>query len=113
MYRYQYDNMIHGVMLTFEGRIFLIHQYKSNGYNMVLDINSGSIHVVDDLVYDVISLLDESVSDDKIKESLHGRYSADEIEEALEELRELNKQGRTGRMEPKIGVDEFMSSHCA
>lgn len=93
MYRYQYDNMIHGVMLTFEGRIFLIHQYKSNGYNMVLDINSGSIHEVDDLVYDVISLLDESVSDDKIKESLHGRYSADEIEEALEELRELNKQG--------------------
>ncbi len=30
----------------------MIHQYKSNGYNIVMDINSGAIHVVDDVVYD-------------------------------------------------------------
>ena len=36
----------------------MIHQYKNNGYNIVLDVNSGSVHVVDDLVYDVIALLD-------------------------------------------------------
>jgi len=34
----------------------LIHQYKNNGYNIVLDVNSGMIHVVDDLVYDIIAL---------------------------------------------------------
>ena len=29
----------------------MIHQYKNNGYNIVLDVNSGSVHVVDDIVY--------------------------------------------------------------
>ena len=32
----------------------MVHQYKNNGYNIVLDVNSGSVHVVDDLVYDII-----------------------------------------------------------
>lgn len=34
----------------------MIHQYKNNGYNIVLDVNSGSIHVVDDVAYDVIGM---------------------------------------------------------
>ena len=39
----------------------MVHQYKNNGYNILLDVNSGSVHVVDDLVYDLISLLSEKV----------------------------------------------------
>ena len=35
----------------------MIHQYKNNGYNIVLDVNSGSIHVVDDVVYDTLAML--------------------------------------------------------
>ena len=31
----------------------MIHQYKSNGYNIVMDVNSGSVNVVDDIVYDL------------------------------------------------------------
>ena len=34
----------------------LIHQYKLNGYNIVLDTYSGSIHVVDDIAYDIIGM---------------------------------------------------------
>lgn len=34
----------------------MIHQYKLNGYNIVLDVNSGSVHVVDDVAYDIIQL---------------------------------------------------------
>ena len=30
----------------------MVHQYKNNGYNMALDVASGSVHVVDDLTYD-------------------------------------------------------------
>ena len=37
----------------------MIHQYKSNGYNIVLDVNSGSVHVVDELVYELIPLIEE------------------------------------------------------
>lgn len=38
----------------------MIHQYKNNGYNIVLDVNSGSVHVVDDVVYDVLAMMDEN-----------------------------------------------------
>ena len=37
----------------------MIHRYKNNGYNIVLDVNSGSVHVVDEIVYDMVGLLDE------------------------------------------------------
>ena len=37
----------------------MIHQYKNNGYNIVLDVYSGAVHVVDDLCYDVIAVLNE------------------------------------------------------
>ena len=45
----------------------MIHQYKNNGYNIVMDVNSGSIHVVDDIVYDMISLV-EPLVEEGIKE---------------------------------------------
>ena len=35
----------------------MIHQYKLNGYNIVLDVFSGSVHCVDDLAYDVIEMM--------------------------------------------------------
>lgn len=37
----------------------MIHQYKNNGYNIVMDVCSGAIHVVDDVTYDVIALYEE------------------------------------------------------
>ena len=40
----------------------MIHQYKNNGYNIVMDVNSGSVHVVDDVVYDVIPLAEQLVT---------------------------------------------------
>ena len=41
----------------------MIHQFKNNGYNIVMDVNSGSIHVVDELVYDMISLMEPLVNE--------------------------------------------------
>ncbi len=34
----------------------MIHQYKLNGYNIVLDVYSGSVHLVDEVAYDIIAL---------------------------------------------------------
>ncbi|MBE5889715.1 MAG: thioether cross-link-forming SCIFF peptide maturase [Lachnospiraceae bacterium] len=39
----------------------MIHQYKNNGYNIVLDVNSGAIHVVDDISYDMIAEMNAQV----------------------------------------------------
>ena len=32
----------------------MIHKYKLNGYNIVLDTNSGGVHIVDDITYDLL-----------------------------------------------------------
>ena len=37
----------------------MIHLYQNNGYNIVLDVNSGAVHVVDKAAYDVIGALEE------------------------------------------------------
>ena len=44
----------------------MVHQYKLNGYNIVLDTCSGSIHSVDDLAYDVIGMIREYTQGDII-----------------------------------------------
>ena len=36
----------------------MIHQYRNNGYNIVMDVNSGAVHVVDDVVYDAVALME-------------------------------------------------------
>lgn len=75
----------------------MIHQYKNNGYNIVLDVNSGCIHVVDDLVYDIISLY-ESEAKNSIKDKMLSQYreegiTEDAIEEAFEEIEQLKEDG--------------------
>ena len=37
----------------------MIHQYKSHGYNIVMDVNSSAVHVVDDVVYDMIPVYEK------------------------------------------------------
>ncbi len=39
----------------------MVHQYKLNGYNIVLDTHSGSVHVVDSLAYDLIELYGQAL----------------------------------------------------
>ena len=59
----------------------MIHQYKNNGYNIVLDVNSGSVHVVDDMVYDIIGLYENNTLE-QITEELKDKYSVQDIKEA-------------------------------
>lgn len=68
----------------------MIHCYKNNGYNIVLDVNSGSVHVVDDVTYDVISLYEEH-SEDEIVSKLKENYDEAEIREVIGEVNELKE----------------------
>ena len=82
----------------------MIHQYKNNGYNIVLDVNSGSVHVVDDVVYDVIPVafesLDKGIEEEKllniVSNSLKDKYPQADLQEALTEILELKKEGLLG-----------------
>ena len=44
----------------------MVHQYKLNGYNIVLDICSGGVHVVDDITYDIIEIFENHTQDEVI-----------------------------------------------
>ena len=76
-----------------------IHAYKNNGYNMVLDVASGSIHVVDDLAYDMIGLFETEEKEDLVRQMLlkyGGREGIDETEilETWDDIRELKETGK-------------------
>ena len=71
----------------------MIHQYKSNGYNIVMDVESGAVHVVDDVTYDVIALF-ENTETSKIVEQLSDNYDKADIEEAISEVNQLKEDGQ-------------------
>ncbi len=68
----------------------MVHQYKMGGYNIVIDVNSGAIHVVDDMTYDMIEMY-ESSDKDSIFTEMAKRYPVhkDEIAEVWDEIAEL------------------------
>ena len=41
----------------------MIHQYKLGGLNIVLDVNSGAVHTVDDVAYDMIARFETEEKD--------------------------------------------------
>lgn len=68
----------------------MVHQYKMGGYNIVIDVNSGAIHVVDDLTYDMIEMY-ESSDKNAIFAALEEKYpsQAGDLEEAWQEIQDL------------------------
>ena len=84
----------------------MIHLYQNNGYNIVLDVNSGAVHVVDQAAYDVIGVLEkqnefhtpetlrepETAAD--LKKELGSRYGEEDIEDILEAVITLTEEGR-------------------
>ena len=68
----------------------MVHQYKMGGYNIVIDVNSGAIHVVDDLTYDMIEMY-ESSDKNAIFAALEEKYPSQtgDLEEAWQEIQDL------------------------
>ncbi len=70
----------------------MIHKYKLNGYNIALDVNSGAVHILDDISYDILEILNDSIKneiDDNILKILESKYSKDDIIESYNELYNL------------------------
>ncbi|MGI5998029.1 MAG: thioether cross-link-forming SCIFF peptide maturase [Lutispora sp.] len=70
----------------------MIHKYKMNGMNIVLDVNSGAVHIVEDIVYDILDVLLEP-SNTELAQKLENKYGKDKFEEALQEIMELKDEG--------------------
>ncbi len=73
----------------------MVHQYKLNGYNIVLDTASGSVHMVDEVAYDIIESF-KNKSEEEIIRDITKKYdvSADEVIECIEDVKTLEKQNK-------------------
>ena len=80
----------------------MIHQYKLNGYNIVLDVNSGSVHYVDDVCYDIIrsfsAAKDAGEEPDRtaVKNEILNKYpeeTSETVDAAFRDIDELESAG--------------------
>ena len=73
----------------------MIHAYKLNGYNIVLDINSGCVHVVDEVAFDIISDYDKKSPDEILAETVekHG-VTAEDVQAVFEDIEALKAEGK-------------------
>lgn len=77
----------------------MIHQYQLGGYNIVLDICSGSVHVVDEVAYDIIAMF-ENNSKEQIIEEISKKYAerdditSEDIEECFSQVVSLKESGK-------------------
>lgn len=81
----------------------MVHQYRNNGYNIVLDVCSGCVHVVDDMVYDLVAVINRAVEagewdngrlkENALQEMACGAWNGHaELEEAIDEILTLKDQ---------------------
>lgn len=80
----------------------MIHLFHIDDTFMVVDVNSGAVHVLDELAYEVIRCMDEEgrVVDAGSLQSLRDVHSAQAVDEAMEELTALKDQGMLFTADP-------------
>ncbi len=89
----------------------MVHQYKLNGYNIVLDTASGSVHTVDEVAYDIIEMYKTHTSE-QIVTAILKKYAhlpdvnEDEVIECIEDIRALEEAGKL------FSVDEYEGLAC-
>ena len=77
----------------------MVHRYQLGGYNIVLDICSGSVHVVDEVAYDMIGLYETTDRED-ILARMWEKYgdredvTAEELAECYDQIGELKAAGK-------------------
>ncbi|MBR2764998.1 MAG: thioether cross-link-forming SCIFF peptide maturase [Blautia sp.] len=91
----------------------LIHRFTGEGSRIVLDINSGSIHLVDEVTWEILPLLEEGCSDEQIRRTLGGRFEEAEIDSAIKECRILQEQRQLFTVDAyENAVDVFMQNRA-
>jgi len=77
----------------------MVHQYQLNGYNIVLDTCSGAIHVVDEVAYDIIALIQQKEAEEIVSEIM-AKYGSrpdvteEEVRLCIEDVQALIKAGK-------------------
>ncbi len=86
----------------------MIHQFKRGDWRFVIDVNSGAVHTVDDLVYDILldyASLDREALVDKYAQT----YSPDDVKEALSEIDALIDNNQLFTENTYVSSDKFLN----
>lgn len=83
----------------------MIHKYKMNGYNIVVDVNGGAVHVLDDISYDVLDFYKDFTLEE-IVEKL-SNYPEENIKESYDELKSLEEEGLLFSDDDYINIEAF------
>ncbi len=94
----------------------MIHQYKLNGYNIVIDVYSGSVHAVDEVAYDMIAMYKDGTREDVISAMLEKYADRDGVDEAelnecYDDIGELEAAGKLFSEDVYGGVAEIAAEH--
>ena len=88
-------------LFSFDGseKTDMIHQYKLNGYNIVLDVYSGSVHLVDEVAYDIIALYETTPQEEIVAQMLAKYGHRDDVDEGeildcLADIQALKQAGK-------------------
>lgn len=71
----------------------MIHRFTLDNYNIVIDVYSGAVHVLDNIAYEIIGLMDEGVDQKEIGEILFQKYDSELIKETIDEIKVLVEDG--------------------
>lgn len=71
----------------------MIHTYSLNGYDIAIDSNSGGIHVLDDITFELLKNETSMPTREAALKKLKRQYTAEEIDEAYNEAASLKEQG--------------------
>ncbi|QEK12069.1 thioether cross-link-forming SCIFF peptide maturase [Crassaminicella thermophila] len=70
----------------------MIHKFKQDDIRIVLDVNSGAVHVIDEIVYEILDYYKEKTTDEII-EKLSDKYTKKQLIEAIDEIKTLESEG--------------------
>ena len=74
------------------GNSLLIHRMHLDDHYVVLDVNSGAVHIIDKMIYDILGFYDGN-NPEETKAHFKGKYADSDVEEVLAELKELQEAG--------------------
>lgn len=84
----------------------MIHKFNMDGINIVMDINSGAIHIIDNEAYDVLDFYKE-LDKEQIINKLSDKYDEEDIKKAYEEIEELEGEGLLYGDDQYINHEQF------
>ncbi|HZJ82406.1 MAG TPA: thioether cross-link-forming SCIFF peptide maturase [Clostridia bacterium] len=75
------------------GNLYMVHAFEVNNYFIALDVNSGSIHALDEVTYDILKAFPNGITRETVLKTFEDKYDSEIIDEVLDDILQLKQQG--------------------